>query len=177
MPSVHFGSVTLSSQAVWVLLVTVIVVVALQGFFNRTLLGKAMKATAINRRVAAWMGIPVERMVAASFGLAALLGAVGGILIVDYFLIRRTKLDLPGLFERQSQYWYTDGFNIRALIALTVGIAPCAPGFLGTVTSIHVAPIWMSLYSYAWFISFGISGTIYGLLMAMMPTHQASAAC
>jgi branched-chain amino acid transport system permease protein len=79
LPSIQLGSVTLSSQAVWVLVVTVIVVVALQGFFNRTLLGKAMKATAINRRVAAWMGVPVERMVAMSFGLAALLGAIGGV--------------------------------------------------------------------------------------------------
>jgi branched-chain amino acid transport system permease protein len=79
LPAIQLGSVTLSSQAVWVLAVTVVVVVALQGFFNRTLLGKAMKATAINRRVAAWMGVPVERMVAMSFGLAALLGAVGGV--------------------------------------------------------------------------------------------------
>jgi branched-chain amino acid transport system permease protein len=79
LPSIQLGSVMLSSQAVWVLVVTVIVVVALQGFFNRTLLGKAMKATAINRRVAAWMGVPVERMVAMSFGLAALLGAIGGV--------------------------------------------------------------------------------------------------
>jgi branched-chain amino acid transport system permease protein len=79
LPSVQLGTATLSSQALWVLVVTVVVVVALQGFFDRTLLGKAMKATAINRRVAAWLGIPVERMVAMSFGLAALLGAIGGV--------------------------------------------------------------------------------------------------
>lgn len=79
MQPVQLGSVTLSGQALWVLGVTVVVVVVLQGFFNHTLLGKAMKATAVNRRVAAWMGIPVERMVVLSFALAALLGAVGGV--------------------------------------------------------------------------------------------------
>lgn len=79
LPPVQTGSVTLSSQALWVLAVTAIVFVGLQGFFNHTLLGKAMKATAINRRVAAWLGIDVERVVALSFGLAALLGAIGGI--------------------------------------------------------------------------------------------------
>lgn len=79
LPAVQLGSVTLSSQALWVLLVTVAVFFALQGFFDRTLLGKAMKATAINRRVAAWLGIAVEQMVAMSFGLAALLGAIGGV--------------------------------------------------------------------------------------------------
>ena len=80
LPSIHLGSVTLSSQSVWVLVISVIVVLALQGFFDRTMLGKAMKATAINRRVAGWLGIAVERMVALSFGLAALLGAIGGII-------------------------------------------------------------------------------------------------
>ncbi len=80
LPSLHLGSVTLSSQALWVLGVTIIVVIVLQSFFDRTLQGKAMKATAINRRVAAWLGIAVEQMVALSFGLAALLGAIGGVI-------------------------------------------------------------------------------------------------
>jgi branched-chain amino acid transport system permease protein len=79
LPSVQLGTVSLSSQALWVLAVTAMMFVALQLFFDRTLLGKAMKATAINRRVAAWTGVPVERMVAMSFGLAALLGAIGGV--------------------------------------------------------------------------------------------------
>lgn len=80
LPSFRTDSITLSSQAVWVLATTVVVFIALQGFFSRTMLGKAMKATAINRRVAAWLGIGAEKMVALSFGLAALLGAVGGVI-------------------------------------------------------------------------------------------------
>jgi branched-chain amino acid transport system permease protein len=80
LPAIQLGSITLSSQAVWVLVTTLVVMVALQGFFDRTMLGKAMKATAINRRVAAWLGIAVEQMVAMSFGLAALLGAIGGVI-------------------------------------------------------------------------------------------------
>jgi branched-chain amino acid transport system permease protein len=74
-----FGIVRLSPQALWVVGVTAVVAVSLHGFFNYTLLGKAMKATAVNRRAAAWMGIPVERMVALSFGLSAMLGAIGGV--------------------------------------------------------------------------------------------------
>lgn len=80
LPSFQMGSVTVSSQAVWVLATTVALFVALQSFFSRTMLGKAMKATAINRRVAAWLGIGAEKMVAMSFGLAALLGAIGGVI-------------------------------------------------------------------------------------------------
>src|SRR5208282_1542006 len=61
---------------------------------------------------------------------SALLGAVGGILIVDYFFIRRCRLDLGGLFKRGGPYWYQAGFNGRAILALALGIAPCVPGFL-----------------------------------------------
>ncbi|MCI0455393.1 MAG: NCS1 family nucleobase:cation symporter-1, partial [Gemmataceae bacterium] len=61
---------------------------------------------------------------------SALLGAIGGILIADYFLIRRTRLDLPGLYRKAGPYWYGGGFNPRALIALAAGIVPCVPGFL-----------------------------------------------
>ncbi|HTV49510.1 MAG TPA: NCS1 family nucleobase:cation symporter-1 [Phycisphaerae bacterium] len=96
---------------------------------------------------------------------SALLGAIGGILIVDYCFIRRGRIDLAGLFRQSGPYWYQRGFNFRAIIALVLGIAPCAPGFLGTVGLIHAAPIFMELYNYAWFISLGISGGVYALLM------------
>lgn len=97
---------------------------------------------------------------------SALLGAVGGILIVDYFLIRRRRLDLAGLFKQSGPYWYQGGFNVRAMIALALGIAPCAPGFLGTVGLAHAGGFWIQLYSYAWFVSFALSGAAYGLMMS-----------
>ncbi|HET7292711.1 MAG TPA: NCS1 family nucleobase:cation symporter-1 [Vicinamibacteria bacterium] len=96
---------------------------------------------------------------------SSLLGAVGGILIADYFVIRRARLDLPGLYKRAGPYWYDGGFNPRAIAALLSGIAPCAPGFLGTVGLASVAPFWTSLYHYAWFLSFGVSFAVYALLM------------
>jgi nucleobase:cation symporter-1, NCS1 family len=96
---------------------------------------------------------------------SSLLGAVGGILIADYYLLRRTKLDLAGLYDSNGPYWYIRGFNPMAVIALVLGIAPCVPGFLGTVGALEVDPFWVSLYHYAWFISFGISAVGYVLLM------------
>lgn len=76
----QLGNVTLSNQALWVLGTAAAIAVALQRFFNHTFIGKAMKATAVNRDAAAWCGIPVEGMLVLSFGLAALLGAVGGVI-------------------------------------------------------------------------------------------------
>jgi NCS1 family nucleobase:cation symporter-1 len=95
---------------------------------------------------------------------SSLLGAVGGVLIADYFLIRQAQLDLAGLYRKNGPYWYTWGFNVRALVALAAGILPCVPGFLGTVKIVDVAPIWIELYHYAWFIGFVISFGVYWVL-------------
>jgi NCS1 family nucleobase:cation symporter-1 len=107
---------------------------------------------------------------------SALLGAVGGVLIADYFVIRRTRLDLPGLYEKDGPYWYAGGFNPLALIALVLGIIPCIPGFLATVAPGYVpsiSPLWTKLYHYAWFISFGISLVVYILLMTTVGRRDA----
>jgi NCS1 family nucleobase:cation symporter-1 len=100
---------------------------------------------------------------------SGLLGAVGGILIADYFVVRRARLDLAGLYRRTGPYWYTAGFNGIALLALTAGVAPCVPGFLATVDWLSIPPesgahFLVELYHYAWFISYGVSFTLYAVL-------------
>lgn len=107
---------------------------------------------------------------------SSLLGAVGGILIADYFVLRRARLDLRGLYEKSGPYWFTGGFNFLAVIALTLGIAPCIPGFIGTVTSIKVPQIWLDLYHYAWFISFGISFLFHLVLTGLFGQRATSEA-
>jgi NCS1 family nucleobase:cation symporter-1 len=93
---------------------------------------------------------------------SSLLGSIGGILICDYFVIRKCELDLKALYAGSGEYWYSGGFNGKALAALVLGIVPLIPGFLGTVGLATVAPFWLTLYSYAWFISFAISFIVYG---------------
>jgi NCS1 family nucleobase:cation symporter-1 len=95
---------------------------------------------------------------------SSLLGAVGGVLIADYFVLRRTRLDLKALYQGAGPYWYAGGINPVAMIALAAGIAPCVPGFLGTVGVLEVAPVWTALYHYAWFLSFGIALVVYTAL-------------
>jgi NCS1 family nucleobase:cation symporter-1 len=97
-------------------------------------------------------------------GYSSLLGAVGGVLIADYYLVRRTRLDLPGLYRREGPYWYRGGFNPSALVALGLGIVPCVPGFLHAVADVEVGQFWVSLYHYAWFVSFGVSLSTYAVL-------------
>ena len=110
-------------------------------------------------------------------GYSALLGPIGGILICDYFVIRRMRLDTADLYRPQGQYTYRNGFNPAAILALILGVAPSVPGFLGTVKVLDAAvvgPFFMRLYDYAWFVGFGVAFVIYALMMrGKAPRDQA----
>lgn len=101
-------------------------------------------------------------------GYSSLLGPIGGILIVDYFFIRRKTLNVKAMYETNGEYTYTKGFNYFAVIAMVLGILPNVPGFLTTIKAIEQNAVWSwlsGLYSYAWFIGFIISGLSYYLFM------------
>ena len=83
---IHLGGATLVPQALWVLVVTMVVTAGLQFFYKRTIMGKAMRACAFNRRAASLVGISVNRMVSVSFALSAAIGAAAGIVIVPITL-------------------------------------------------------------------------------------------
>lgn len=95
---------------------------------------------------------------------SSLLGPVGGILIVDYYLIRGTKLNTKDLYRASGEYWFTNGFNLKALVALAIGVLPNVPGFLLETGWLSSASGWSTfggLYHYAWFIGFFVSGAVY----------------
>jgi len=100
-------------------------------------------------------------------GYSALLGPVAGILLVDYFLIKKTKLDIDDLFKKGGIYWYQSGFNVKAIVALILGILINIPGFLSQIKLLtpDQVGIFGPLYHYAWFTGLFLSGTSYFLLM------------
>ena len=99
---------------------------------------------------------------------SSLLGPVGGIMIIDYFFIRRKNLIADDLYKHGGAYSYTNGFNSAAIIALLCGIVPNIPGFLLQIKLISATafPEWIShLYNYAWFVGFFVSAVVYLVLM------------
>ena len=98
-------------------------------------------------------------------GYSSLMGAIGGVLIADYWLLRRRELSLPDLFEPNGRYAYTNGVNTRAIWALVLAIAPVVPGFLrAALTPGGTVPdptVFDTLYTYAWFVTFTLSALLY----------------
>ncbi len=105
-------------------------------------------------------------------GYSALLGPIGGIMIADYFVLRRRQLNVPALYQTDGEYRYRNGFSIVALIALIVAILPNLPGFLVNVKLLDasaVPALLVTLYSYAWFVGFGIAFFLYCALRRCFP--------
>ena len=101
-------------------------------------------------------------------GYSSLLGPIGGIMIADYYFIRKQQLNTKELYMHHGQYRFNNGVNYKAMMALLLGILPNVPGFLTTINviSADAVPGWLSgLYNYAWFVGFFISGLSYVVLM------------
>jgi NCS1 family nucleobase:cation symporter-1 len=105
-------------------------------------------------------------------GYSALLGPIAGILIADYFVLRRTHLDLDALYSPDGEYRYTNGFSLAALTALVLAVLPNLPGFLVNVKWLHkdaVPAFFVGAYDYAWFIGFAVAFVVYLVLRKLSP--------
>jgi NCS1 family nucleobase:cation symporter-1 len=101
-------------------------------------------------------------------GYSSLMGAIGGILIADYWVLRRRELSPADLFKVNGRYTYSGGVNYRAMAALVIAIVPVIPGFIraaltpgGQVPDPTFVDV---LYTYAWFVTFGLSFAAYYVL-------------
>ncbi len=102
-------------------------------------------------------------------GYSGLMGAIAGILICDYWVLRKRSLSLPDLFDPSGIYSYSEGINWRAMVTLAIAIAPVVVGFVRAATTPGgqvPAPNFIDkLYTYAWFVTFALGFIIYYVLM------------
>jgi NCS1 family nucleobase:cation symporter-1 len=90
-------------------------------------------------------------------GYSGLLGPIAGVMITDYFLLRKTRLELDDLYIRGGRYEFMRGKNPRAILALFAGIIVALIGLI--IPALH----W--LYDYAWFVGFAVASMIYFVTM------------
>lgn len=105
-------------------------------------------------------------------GYSALLGPIAGIMIADYYVFRRRKLDVDDLYRARGRYRYTRGFSLVGFTALFLAILPNLPGFLVEVgwASAEPFPAWLVAgYHYAWFVGFALAFCLYSVLRTLFP--------
>lgn len=102
-------------------------------------------------------------------GYSGLMGAIAGILICDYWVLRNQTLSLADLFRTNGIYSYSKGVNWRAMIALAFAVAPVVPGFIRAAVTpggrVADPNFFDTMYTYAWFVTFGLGFVIYYILM------------
>jgi NCS1 family nucleobase:cation symporter-1 len=107
-------------------------------------------------------------------GYGSLLGAIGAVMITDYWILRRRRLDLAGLYKMEGRYAYSGGWNWRAIAAVFIGVVPVLPGFFKAATTPNFSGVFENpsfiegLYNYGLFFTFFVAGIAY-LLLSMIP--------
>jgi len=96
-------------------------------------------------------------------GYSGGLGSIAGVLIADYWLVRRKKLELEDLYLTDGVY---AGWNAPALVATAAG---CIAAWIGLLV-----PALRPVYDYAWFAGFGVAFGIHVMLMQRRPALSPS---
>ncbi len=96
-------------------------------------------------------------------GYGAALGSIGGVLIVDYWILRKTELHLRSLYVTDGRYRYTNGWNVPAAAATIIGAGVALLGAFWEPMRI--------IYDFSWFVGFGLAGGLYYMLMRVRMPH------
>jgi NCS1 family nucleobase:cation symporter-1 len=98
-------------------------------------------------------------------GYGSLLAAFAAVMIVDYWILRRTRLEVEELYKLEGAYTFSRGYNVRALGAVLAGVLPVVPGFLHAATTeggVVANPDFLDqLYRYGIFVTFAIAAVVY----------------
>lgn len=104
-------------------------------------------------------------------GYSALLGPIAGIMLADYYILRRTRLDAAALYDARGPY---AGVNGRAVAALVLAVLPNLPGFINAASGRALFPgFFDQVYHYAWFIGLFMAALLYCVLMRGRATPAA----
>ncbi|MBF6331683.1 NCS1 family nucleobase:cation symporter-1 [Nocardia transvalensis] len=113
--------------------------------------------------------------------VGGLLGTVAGVLVADYWIARRTRLAVADLYRRSGTYWYTGGWNWRAVLALLIGGVLAIGGSYSTVKdgvkqgpfpADGIIPALSPLADYGWAVGLVSALVIYLALTRLIPDRR-----
>jgi NCS1 nucleoside transporter family len=99
-------------------------------------------------------------------GYSCLMGPMAGVMVTDYYIIKKQKLNVHAMYQDGPDgiYWYTGGFNIRAWVAFGIAIAPLMPGFAKSIQNdLDVGGAW-KIYTFAWIYGFTMASLVYFII-------------
>ena len=94
-------------------------------------------------------------------------------MIAEYWIVKKRKFNVPGLYRPHGMYRYWNGLNWRALLALCVGFVPVLPGLINSITpSISISAAAQNLYAISYLYSFFSSFVVYILCSYFWPARE-----
>ncbi|MHB1414644.1 MAG: branched-chain amino acid ABC transporter permease [Chloroflexota bacterium] len=151
---IHLGGATVLPQTIWVLGTTLAAMLLFHLVLTRTMLGKALRACAVNRRGAAIVGIDARVMSTVSFALSAGLGAVGGIVIAPLTMTSYdvgTMLGLKGFAAAALGGFESQLGAVAGGLALGV-LEALGAGYISSAykDAIALGVLFIALFARAW---------------------------
>ncbi|EGG10512.1 uncharacterized protein MELLADRAFT_33785, partial [Melampsora larici-populina 98AG31] len=106
-------------------------------------------------------------------GYTVFLGPFSAIMICDFFIVKKGKLDIPELYKPNGRYNYYKGFNWRAIITLLVSVSPNLPGLINSAApGVQISSGAQHLYAIAWIYGFFTASVVYTSLNLCFPAHE-----
>ncbi|KAH8986615.1 NCS1 nucleoside transporter family [Lactarius akahatsu] len=110
-------------------------------------------------------------------GYTVFIGPITGIVVTDYWLVHRTRVDVPAMYRPHGRYRYTYGVNWRAAAAMLVSVLPAFPGLIHSINaSVHVG-VGTRLFDIAYLLGFTLASTVYFVLSKLFPANETILEC
>ncbi|KAI0255439.1 cytosine-purine permease [Lactifluus subvellereus] len=105
-------------------------------------------------------------------GYTVFLGPITGVMITDYWLVHRTHVDVPSMYQPHGRYRYTYGVNWRAAAAMMVSVPLTLPGLINNINAkVHVG-VGTRLFDISYVLGFTVASTVYFTLSKLFPAHE-----
>ncbi|KAF9004841.1 NCS1 nucleoside transporter family [Hymenopellis radicata] len=105
-------------------------------------------------------------------GYTVFLGPFSGIMVADYWLVHKCKVDVPAMYDPHGRYRYWNGINWRAVVAMLCSVPPSMPGLIHSINnSITVGNV-SHVFDIAWLYGFFVSLILYWGLSSFFPATE-----
>jgi len=105
-------------------------------------------------------------------GYTVFLAPITGIIITDYWLVHRTRVDVPSMYRPRGRYRYTHGINWRAAAAMVVSVPPTFPGLIDSIKARANVGAGPHLFDIAYMLGFALASLVYFTFSKLFPSHE-----